>query len=288
MTNDKALGSDSILAGIDGSPISKAVCDYAAWMSQRLSAPLELLHNIEHPRSAAMTDLSGSIGLGAQEDLLEELASLEQQKSKLLMQQGKLMLQAALERVESAGVSNAETVQRHGGLTETLIEWEQRLGAVVMGIRGEDHEGESKQLGAHLETVIRSLHRPILVVNADFERPESFMLAYDGSDASRKALDMVLRSELLKGIPCHLVHVGRSNSRVLAEAEGPLKDAGFDLTVSPLDGHVDEALVDYQKKHGIDLIVMGAFGHTRIRELVLGSFTSKMLHHTQKPLLLLR
>ncbi|MGM0563510.1 MAG: universal stress protein [Pseudomonadota bacterium] len=287
MTRDKTPGSDTVLACIDGSPISAAVCDYAAWISQRLSAPLKLLHNIEHPRSAAMTDLSGSIGFGAQEELLEELATLEQQKSKLMLKQGKLMLQAALERVQAAGAGSAETVQRHGSLTETLIEWEESIGVLVMGIRGEDHEGDSRHLGAHLESVIRSLHKPILVANADFVAPQSFMLAYDGSEAAGKALDMVLRSDLLRGLPCHLVHVGRSGA-VLAEAEGQLLEAGFDLTVSPLQGHVDDALVAYQLEQGVDLMVMGAFGHTRIRELVLGSFTSKMLHHTQKPLLLLR
>ncbi|MFU8788635.1 MAG: universal stress protein, partial [Methylobacter sp.] len=38
----------------------------------------------------------------------------------------------------------------------------------------------------------------------------------------------------------------------------------------------------------IDMTVMGAFGHTRIRDWLLGSFTVKMLTHSNKPLLLLR
>jgi nucleotide-binding universal stress UspA family protein len=33
---------------------------------------------------------------------------------------------------------------------------------------------------------------------------------------------------------------------------------------------------------------MGAFSHNRLRELVFGSFTMKMLLNTQQPLLLLR
>jgi len=36
------------------------------------------------------------------------------------------------------------------------------------------------------------------------------------------------------------------------------------------------------------ILLMGAFSHTRIHDLLLGSFTTKMLMHTQKPLLLLR
>jgi nucleotide-binding universal stress UspA family protein len=47
-------------------------------------------------------------------------------------------------------------------------------------------------------------------------------------------------------------------------------------------------LANYQVEKNIDLMVMGAFGHSRIREILLGSFTAKMLEKTQRPLLLLR
>ncbi len=47
-------------------------------------------------------------------------------------------------------------------------------------------------------------------------------------------------------------------------------------------------LASYQAKEGIDLTVMGAYSHHRIRDVLLGSFTAKMLSKTQKPLLLLR
>lgn len=55
-----------------------------------------------------------------------------------------------------------------------------------------------------------------------------------------------------------------------------------------LKGKTDHALCEYQANNNIDLTVMGAFSHTRIRDLLLGSVTVKMLLHTKKPLLLLR
>ena len=55
-----------------------------------------------HHETAAISDLSGSIGLGSQEHLLEELTAVEQQRSKLRLQQGKQILQAAKERVAQA------------------------------------------------------------------------------------------------------------------------------------------------------------------------------------------
>ncbi|NPZ02087.1 universal stress protein, partial [Pseudomonas aeruginosa] len=44
----------------------------------------------------------------------------------------------------------------------------------------------------------------------------------------------------------------------------------------------------YQKEHGIDLLVMGAYGHSRIRQFLVGSTTTSMLRTTISPLLLLR
>lgn len=46
--------------------------------------------------------------------------------------------------------------------------------------------------------------------------------------------------------------------------------------------------MSYQAEHDIDLTLMGAFSHTRLRELVLGSLTAKVLLKSNKPLLLLR
>jgi hypothetical protein len=55
-----------------------AVFDYAAWAWLRLSAPLTLLHVLDEEKCPASADLSGNIGLGSQEHLLEELATLSQ------------------------------------------------------------------------------------------------------------------------------------------------------------------------------------------------------------------
>jgi len=116
-----------VLACIDGAALSTAVCDYAAWIASRVQAPVKLLHNLEHRPQAAVADLSGSIGLGSQEELLEELTRVEQERSRLLMQKGKLMLKAAEERVHADGVEQVECWQRHGSLQESLIENEQDI-----------------------------------------------------------------------------------------------------------------------------------------------------------------
>ncbi len=288
MDNNQSM----ILACIDGSNISEAVCDYAAWVAKRVSIPLKLLHTIEHPDTADSADFSGSIGLGSQEHLLEELTALEQQRSKLLLKKGKFMLDAAKERVALAGVSNIITNQRHGSLTESLIDLENKIDLLVLGVRGQAHENHSGQIGNQLESVIRSLHRPILVVNGPFVKPQRVMLAYDGGKAAEKAVEMVAASPLYKGLVCHLVCVNKNESTaqelLAAASKKILRGGGIELITQKLTGKADHALCEYQDTHDIDMTVMGAYSHSRLHDMVLGSFTAKMLNNSCKPLLLLR
>ncbi|WP_346839020.1 universal stress protein [Microbulbifer sp. SAOS-129_SWC] len=279
-----------VLSCIDGSRYTSAVCDYASWIANVTGAPLKLLHNIERNNVPAVADLTGSIGLGSQEELLEELTSLEQQRARLMVQQGKLMLQAARERAEMAGVPSVETCQRHDSLSESVIELEDAIRVLVLGIRGEEHGDSEAGLGTQLETVVRALHKPILVVNRDFEAPRNVMLAFDGSEAARKALAMVRSSPLFREVSCHLVFVGEADKAesLLAGASTQLEEAGIDVTANHLTGKTVDALIDYQREHAIDLTVMGAFSHNRLRDLLMGSLTAKMLLNTRQPLLLLR
>lgn len=281
-----------VLACIDGSAISSAVCDYSAWIAQRVNAPLKLLHNIEHQDTPVTSDLTGNIGLGSQEHLLEDLTQLEQQRNKLRMQQGKLMLENAKQRVQQAGIADPIIAQRHGSVTESLIDLEDNIRVLVLGVRGADHDQQQEKIGSHLEMMIRAIHRPILVVNDEFKAPDNIMLAYDGSDAAEKAVDMVAKSPLYKGLTCHLVCVNKNIANaqeLLQKASDKLaKATDLSLLTASLSGKADQELCAYQEQHAIDLTIMGAFSHTRFREILLGSFTLKMLLKTKKPLLLLR
>lgn len=282
-----------VLACIDGAALTESVCDYAAWISQKVEAPLKLLHTINHHHETSVTsDFSGNIGLGSQEHLLEEITNLEQQQSKLKLKQGKLILQAAKEHVEKKGVTDTSITQRHGDLIEAVIDLENSTRVLVLGLRGQVHESQENKIGTKLEAVIRSLHRPILIVNDIFQTPERIMIAYDGSPAADKAVDMVASSPLYQGLTCHLVCVNNNENtaaKLLEQASQKLREVDtITLIVTKLKGKVELELCAYQQQHDIDLTVMGAFSHTRLHDMLLGSFTHKMLISTRKPLLLLR
>lgn len=282
---------NQIMACIDGSAQAAAVCDCAAWASQQLDAPLTLLHVLDQQQYPAAGNLSGIIGLGSREYLLEELAALDEKRSKLALEEGRMMLDSARQRVITAGIAQPDVRQRHGDLVETLRDLEADIRLLVIGKQGEDSGNDLQLIGSQLESVIRTLHRPILVTPASFSVPTSVMLAFDGSDTSRKGVEMLASSPLFKGIPIHLVMVGDDNGEhraLLDSARDALVSAGFDVHIALRSGEVEPALHAYQAEHRIGLLVMGAYGHSRIRQFLVGSTTTRMIRSTTTPLLLLR
>ena len=75
----------------------------------------------------------------------------------------------------------------------------------------------------------------------------------------------------------------------LLAAQQILRDAGIENSTTHLTGQsVGDALIRYAEENAVDLIVMGAYGHSRLRQFFIGSHTSEMLQKTQQPLLILR
>ena len=286
--HNQLYSGKNILACIDGSSVSESVCDYASWIAKVVDRPLKLIHTIEQNHNPAVSDFSGAIGLGSQQKLLNDLTEVEQSRESMLIKKGQLMLNAAKERVLQAGVDDVVTYQQHGSLAESLVELEEECRLMVIGIRGKLHEDQNKGIGHQIESVIRSIHKPILVVNKEFTQPQNAMLAYDGSVTCKKALAMIVSSKMFANMTCHVVHVGKDGNELLAEAQNVLQSSGIEAVSVQIEGPADEVLANYQLENDIELTVMGAFSHNRFRDFLLGSFTAKMLEATNRPLLLLR
>lgn len=280
-----------VIACIDGSRLTLAVCDYAAWASRQMNAPLDFLHVLGRAEYPVPADLSGNIGLGSREHLLQELAELDEKRSRVALEQGRLMLDAARARAIAEGVPNPTSRQRHGELVDTLLEFQGDIRLLVMGRQGEHGDSAGEHIGSHLENVVRTLHRPILVIPADYSEPRRILVAFDGSATTRKAVEMVAASPLFRGLPCHVVMVGADKQEAHEQfewARTTLAQAGFEVTASLRSGQVEDVLCAYRNEYAIDLIVMGAYGHSKIREFLVGSTTTKLIRQAKIPLLLLR
>jgi nucleotide-binding universal stress UspA family protein len=281
-----------ILAAIDDSTYSRSVAEFAAWAARRTGAPLEFVHVLDrHPETAPKVDLSGNLALGAQDLLLDELAQLDEQRSKLSMERGRRLLQEAKRVAEAAGATPVDTRLRHGELVDTLLDLEADVRLFVIGKRGEHANFAKGHLGSNLERVVRAAHRPVLVASRAFRPVERFLIAFDGSATTRRCVEVVCASPLLKGAICELLMVGdesAAQSAHLAWATEQLRVAGFEPVIGRAQGSADAAIVETALANQIDLIVMGAYGHSRIRQLIVGSTTTQVLRRCQIPILLLR
>ena len=276
-----------VVAAIDASAYTGSVCRHAAWAAGRLGAPLSMVHVIDPADRVAPLDLAGNLILGEREALLRELGELDATRAKLAQQHGRLLLQQAR---QLAGVDTADLRLRHGALVDTLVGLEDEVRLFVVGKRGEHADFARGHLGREVERVVRSVHRPLLVASRTFQPIQRVLVAYDGSATTRKALAMVAESPLLRGFDIHLVTVGggEGSERELGDAARVLDGAGLDATTEVIDGHPDEALAAYVDRQRIDLLVMGAYGHSRIRQLIVGSTTTAVMRNCQVPVLLLR
>lgn len=280
-----------VIACIDASSAMSAVVSAASWAAERLRSPLTLLHLIEHGHAAIQQDMTGNIGLGSRERLLAELAALDEQKSRLLLEQGQQLLQQAKQQA-LAQVSESDVLlrQRHGQLADSLAEQEVDTRLVVLGMHGEQH-GADGHIGSQLETVLRRVKKPILLTPDSFKAPCSVMLAFDGSRVAQKACELLAASPLCQGLAVHIVYVGAAAADIeakLDDAAQLLVKAGHEVSTTVIEGEVEPMLHQYQHQHGIDLMVMGAYGHSKLRQFFVGSTTTAMLAASKSPILILR
>lgn len=281
---------EQITACVDGPHYSKQVADLSIWAAKRLSVPLTLLHVLDKSSHPAEPELSGNLGVGSREQLLQELVELDEQRAKLAMKHGKALLSELEDDAKAKGLDDVRKLQRHGHLVETLLELEPQTRVLVLGKSGELHQNDTKAIGSQLESVIRSIKAHTLVANGEFSAPESYLLAFDGSDISEKLVEKALNTPLLAEMTCHLVMVEDSQEKLAAfkRAAERLKTAGVDVVEVQLTGEVHRAILDYQAANQVGLIVMGAYGHSKLRQFFLGSNTTKLLVESTVPMLLIR
>lgn len=293
MRSNELIHTDGrVLAALDPSLYAGSVSDHAGWAASRLQAPLELLHVIERKHGVAGgTDLSGNLALDDRDTLLQQLAGLDEQRGRLAQEQGRLLLdQASARATRQFGVA-ASVRQRHGTLVDALLELEPGVRLFVIGKRGEHADFARGHLGSNLERVMRAVHRPVLIASRAFTSPTRFMIAFDGSATTRKCVDVVCASPLLGGLQCDVLMVGNQTPENLAHmqwATSTLQAAGFAPQSHFMPGTPDVVIAAQVQTLAVDFLVMGAYGHSRIRNLIVGSTTTQVLRECQIPMLLLR
>ncbi|HAV13434.1 MAG TPA: universal stress protein UspA, partial [Opitutae bacterium] len=234
---------------------------------------------------------SGSMGVGARTALLNELVELEAARAKIAQKRGQAILEDAETALKAEGIDQVLANQKHGKLSDEIQNYESDADLIVIGKRGNNADFEKGHLGSNLERVIRSCKHPVLVANRAYAPLKNFVLAFDGGHSSKKAVDFAVSNPLLKGMHCYLLHVGSGNAKIeaeLAEAEAKLNTAGYDVTIEHRDGEPEKVIGEVVSSDHIDLLVMGAYGHSHIRHMIVGSTTTAMIRTVKIPVLLFR
>lgn len=281
-----------LVAVIDGSIYSSSVCEHAAWIANRAGSEIDVVHVLgRRNASSEPSNLSGSIGLGARSALLSELAELDAQKARLAQKRGRAILDDAESLLGSRGVTQVHTRLRNGEIVDTVTDLEGDADLLVLGKRGEGADFDTGHLGSNLERVIRSSHKPVLVAARAFKPISRVLFAFDGGKSSLKAVEFFSQRKHYNDLPCHVLMIGSDTTDHRRQVEGAvatLKNGGFDATGTILQGQPESVITEQVDENGYDLVIMGAYGHSRIRNMIIGSTTTEMIRSCKVPVLLFR
>jgi nucleotide-binding universal stress UspA family protein len=278
-----------ILTCIDASGYAGSVLTLAAWSARQLLADVELLHVVQRKDAvAARRDLSGAIGLGVKSELLEELTRIDETEGKLAVEHGRVMLAGAFERLRGEGIA-VETLHRHGGIVETIVEREAHADLVVIGKRGASGEFATDHIGSKVERVVRASEKPVLIASREVTQPASVVIAFDGSAAAMRAVQFVAGSPLFAGLEVHLVMAGPDDARHREQID---RAAAVFTAAKPsinlFKGRAEKVIGDFMLDRAGAMLVMGAYGHSPLRTLIVGSTTTIMIRTVHAPVLLVR
>lgn len=277
-----------VIACIDSSPCIHALADAAAWIAQKTGRELVLLQVLDYyPASYHLGEISGVIGFESNAMLLKELAELEQKQSELALDYSNNLLKHISSSIqEKYGLSSTQ-IQEKGDFLEQSFQILRPDDIALIGRVGERSAGKNKVLGTNVENFIRGANCTVMTVGEKFKPPTRFIFAYDFSATCSQMTKRIAQSDLLRLLQCHLLYVG-DHAAVIDEPSNYLREHGLDVVPVTRYGDASEHILAYQAEHAIQLIVLGAFSHSKLHQFFLGSTTTNIFRHSAVPLLVVR
>ncbi|MEY4795221.1 MAG: hypothetical protein RL724_2157 [Pseudomonadota bacterium] len=270
-----------ILVHLDASPRARIRLDLAVALARQHRAHLTALHVIDVALPVmAMGDGGGAV-----------IAELMEQMRQTALKAGAQLQAAFQEAIRREGImgewrqvegSAAELVALHGRYADLLV-------------LGQD-DPESDHAGL-LEAVLFDSGRPVLAIPFAGTFPHIGRRVLVGWNASREASRAVHDAlPLLAKAESACVFLANPKRGLGAHGEEPGADIARHLARHGLKVEVAKAVADdvadsalllnHASDMGADLLVMGAYGHSRLREFILGGVTRSLLREMTVPVLL--
>jgi nucleotide-binding universal stress UspA family protein len=273
-----------VLVPTDGSEFASVGMRYAVAFAKHCGAVIHGLHviDIKLLEGPFLRDLSSSLGTAPYANYQGNIAMI-------LEERGKAALATLEKTCADAGV-RCEVMQATGTVPRMIVEKSALSDVVIMGRGGEHSEWLDGLLGTTTEAVSRRASRPVLVTGTDTPGHSRFLIAYDGSTHARASLQHAAAMAECWKAPLDVLVVGAPTQTALRLEEAKSYFSAHTLQVDYIakEGVSAEVITQHAKDRNVDLIIMGAFGQSKVLELVLGSTTSYTLNHAPCPVLLVR
>ncbi len=273
------MGLKDLLVIIDGDSADRSPLALAAWLAGRFEAHLIGLH----PSSTARTSLY-SAGFGTElfdDGMRQTFAALEQRAT-----EARTALEAAARR---ENIQTEWRVARGFPAPETVLNG-RTVDLVILGQRWSDYDGLRYPDPAD---VVLDVGCPVLVVPraGQFERIERHaLIAWNGSrEAGRAVRDALPLLKLVGKVTVLPVNAADGGQEPAADIALHLARHGINVEIdqgTAPDMDTADVLLSRASDLGSDLIVMGAYGHARMRETILGGVTRSMLAEMTVPVLM--
>lgn len=273
----------NILVPQDGSSHSSNSLAYGIFLAKKFKAVLIGQYVVDTVafEGPFLHDLSGALGF-------EPYLNFSSKMRDVLEQKGKEILENFKEACKKAGIES-DTILDSGIVSNQICEESKIADIIVMGRKGINVSFEHGLLGSTTEGVIRKAPKPVMIVSDKYEEIRKPLLVYNGSFSSSRVMRTAAEFAKVLALPLTVLIVSRGkNEGFLNEAEEYFKPYELEVKYVTLENKVPADIVTYIDSEFHDLVFLGASGHGKLVERVLGGTTEFVLRNLEKPIILER
>jgi nucleotide-binding universal stress UspA family protein len=275
----------NILIPLDGSEHSYAALEYAMWMTEKFDGRLTGQHIIDTIaiEGTVFHDVSGSLGF-------EPYMDFSSKMREILEERGKLILEDFSQKCQQRKIK-CQSFLDTGLIANEICERAKVADLVVIGHRGVNEEFSTGLLGTTAETITRKSPRPVFVSTKKFKTIVRPLLAYDGSQRASSAMESAAEFCSVLHLPLTVLTVVKADKPadgVTQQARSYLSSYNIETRFEVDRGYPEQKIIEHLTKYDYDLLFIGAYGHRRIIEMVLGSATEYVLRNSPCPVFLNR
>ncbi len=271
---------DSILVALDGSRPAQTAAALAIQIAKQENL---LIHGLSVVDELLVMEPDTGLEKEVSSQPSQLLTSNE--RARLLEGEGDAALCWLEDCCQVAGVP-VQADLMFGGLPDLIIDKAHSARLLALGRRGRSHPHDDARLGDHFRAIAHHTPAPLLIGGDELSPIRRMLLAYDGRTSAKHALSW---ASLLQHLwQNHLLVLSVANDDApphwLEEMEGQLGSSNLvNYRFISRQGDPAAQIVTAVAQENVDLIIMGGYQHSLLREWLTGSALDQVLRSTSIP-----